>query len=321
VTKDCTEPTVEQVCADDPTVTISGTVTNCGQEVLVNISVSDDMGTITTVPPAGLAPGASFAYEGSYAGTPGQTATDTVTASAMGEVSQDAVSNTAQATCTPPECPEPPVGCRITAGGQTPDGGADTDHFADIRKAIFGGQVGAPCGCIGCFDDLDHIQGNWTHNRKKQKGKFHAKDYSSLVCDLDDGEGPEPRSAPANKACFAGIGYLAESWGKRDKEVAFRVEVEDRGEPGAGKNSGDMPDVYRMRIWIPEEGENPEDLLDGICCLNAEPVGVPAPDIDDGGDLIHGNVQIHPVLPNTESEICPPPTPRTGECYDASAQP
>jgi hypothetical protein len=250
-----------------------------------------------------------------------QTATDTVTASATGELSQGAVNNTAQATCTPPECPKPPLGCRITAGGQTPDGGPDTGIFADIRKATFGGQVGASCGCIGCFDDLDHIKGNWTHSRKKQKGSFHAKDYSSLVCDLDDGEGPEPRSAPANKACFAGIGYLAESSGKRNQEVAFRVEVEDRGEPGAGKNSGDMPDVYRMRIWIPGEGENPEDLLDGICCLNVEPVDVPAPDIDDGGDLIRGNVQIHPVLPNTEREICPSPTPRTGECYDASAQP
>jgi hypothetical protein len=118
VTKDCTEPSIEQVCGDDPTVTISGTVTNCGQDALVNISVtncgqdalvnisvSDDMGTITTVPPASLAPGASFAYEGSYAGTPGQTATDTVTASATGAVSQGTVNNTAQATCTPPECP------------------------------------------------------------------------------------------------------------------------------------------------------------------------------------------------------------------------
>jgi hypothetical protein len=68
-------------------------------------------------------------------------------------------------------------------------------------------------------------------------------------------------------------------------------------------------------MWIPEQGENPEDLLDGICCLNAEPVGVPDPDIDDGGELIKGNIQIHPVLPNTERDICPPPTPVTEECF------
>jgi hypothetical protein len=159
------------------------------------------------------------------------------------------------------------------------------------------------------------IQGNWTHNRKKQKGRFHAKDYSSLVCDLDDGEGPEPRPAPANKACFAGVGFLATNGGKRDTEVAFRVEVEDRGEPATGKNSGDQQDVYRIRMWIPQDGEVMDDMLDSICCLNIEPVGIRSPDIDDGNELIGGNIQIHPVLPNTEREICPPPTPVTDQCF------
>ena len=59
----------------------------------------------------------------------------------------------------PDECM--PVGCRITAGGVAPDGGMDTGQFADIKFATFGGQVGAPCGCSGCFDQLDHIQGSW----------------------------------------------------------------------------------------------------------------------------------------------------------------
>jgi hypothetical protein len=319
VTKECIEPTVEDVCAGDTTVMVRGTVTNCAPlengDTLENIIVTDNVGFITTTPPSSLAPGDSFDYEGFYIGEENITVTDTVTASAVGQVSQLPISNTASAECTPPECPESPLGCRITGGGIASDARGDI-ALGEIKKATFGGQVGASCGCIGCFDiEDDMIQGNWTHSRKVKKGRFHAKDYSSLVCDLDNGEGPEPRPAPANKACFAGIGYLAEGGGKRSQPVAFRVEVEDRGEPGAGSNSGDMADVYRMRIWIPGQGENPEDLLDGICCLNAEPVGVPDPDVDDGGELIKGNIQIHPVLPNTERDICPPPTQVTEECF------
>jgi cysteine-rich repeat protein len=220
------------------------------------------------------------------------------------------------------DCTQPPIGCRITGGGITPDNPPAASYapgVAAIDKATFGGQVGASCGCIGCFDDLDHISGHWTHNLKVEKGKFHASDYSSLVCNLDDGEGPKPRKAPANSACFAGIGYLDMKQSRGNQRVAFRVEVEDRGEPGAGKNSDKQADVYRIRVWIPEQGQEPEDLLDSICCLNADPLEVPEPDIDDGADLIHGNIQIHPVLPNTENERCPPPTPRTGECFDAAA--
>jgi hypothetical protein len=192
-----------------------------------------------------------------------------------------------------------PAGCRVTGGGNATD-----------KAFTWGGQVGAPCGCIGCFDDLDSVQGQWTHSRKKQDGRFHASEFSSLVCDLDDGEGPLPRPAPANKVCFAGKGMFAEGKGKRDEAVAFRVEIEDRGEPGGGKNAGAQEDVYRMRIWRPGAGETVEDLLDGVCCLNPEPVGVGAPFIDDAGagsDIRQGNLQIHPSLPNTNRGICPPP--------------
>ena len=216
----------------------------------------------------------------------------------------------------PPTC-GPVLGCRVTTGGvapNTPDQPPGGDAIGETSKATFGGQVGAPCGCIGCFDDLDSVQGSWTHSRKKQVGRFHASDFSSLVCDLDDGEGPLPRPAPANKVCFAGVGLLADNGGKRETEVAFRVDAEDRGEPGAGKNSGAQPDVYRMRIWIPGAGQAAEDFLDGICCLNDEPVGVGLPSIDDGADFTHGNLQIHPVLPNTERGICPPPE-EVLECF------
>jgi hypothetical protein len=213
----------------------------------------------------------------------------------------------------PLECA--PVGCRITAGGITPDGRTDPGIYADIHKATFGGQVGAPCGCIGCFDEFDHIQGEWTHVRHRRKGRLHASDYNSLICGCDgvfDGQlcnpgdrdpGPEPRKAPANMACFSGVGQF------RRQDVAFRVEVEDRGEPGAGTNSGSLDDVYRIRIWIPEGAETAAGLADKVCCTEGNPEGTDAgqANIDDGGSITHGNIQIHPQLPKTTDGICPPP--------------
>jgi hypothetical protein len=210
-------------------------------------------------------------------------------------------------------------GCRLTGGGITPDGGVDFDDMAENITGRFGGQVGAPCGCIGCFDEFDHVQGNWQYTRKKQKGNFHAKDYNSLVCACDgvfdgelcnpgekskgDGLGPEPRKAPANMACFSGVGDWTYNPGNRTDRVAFRVHIEDRGEPGRG-------DVMRIRLWIPKNGETPEGLADRVCCTIAEP-DIRPPDIDDGGGLTGGNLQIHPVLPNTERGRCPPPS---GSC-------
>jgi hypothetical protein len=190
--------------------------------------------------------------------------------------------------------------------------------------------VGAPCGCIGCFDDLDDIQGNWTYSRKNRVGNFHAMQYDSLVCGCDDGSGnplslvdgklcgnrdlgPTPPAAPANVACFTGVGELSPiNAGKRTQVVGFRVEVQDRGEPGTGKNSGSLDDVYRIRIWIPGTGETAEGLAQAACCENPTP-SLRAPDIDDGGTLIHGNIQIHPELPKTLQGICPPPN---GTCND-----
>jgi len=188
-----------------------------------------------------------------------------------------------------------------------------------MDKATFGGQVGAPCGCVGCFDEFGHIKGQWEHQRKNQLGNFHASEYNSLTCGCDGvymgdlcnpGDrdlGPEPRHAGANMICFSGVGKLNEDGrGKRTISVAFRVEAEDRGEPGAGKNAAPTNDVYRIRIWIPEGAETPEGLADQICCTTTLD-GVRPPDIDDGGDILKGNMQIHPSLPNTKKGICPPP--------------
>jgi hypothetical protein len=200
----------------------------------------------------------------------------------------------------------------------------DMGSFAEINSARFGGQVGASCGCIGCFDTFDHIRGQWEIHRKFKKGEFHASDYNSLVCGCDGrfdgqlcnpgerGPGPEPRRAPANMACFSGVGRFSETGNKKEDPIAFRIEVEDRGEPG-------RDDKIRVRVWIPRFGESATSLADRVCCtIKERDLRVRLPDIDDGGttnsdgtlsggNLIGGNLQIHPVTPLTERGTCPPP--------------
>jgi hypothetical protein len=200
--------------------------------------------------------------------------------------------------------------CRITGGGINALNLTDPSIDAENTKGTFGGQVGSPIGHIGCFDDFDNIQGSWTYHRHRNKGSFHAMDYNSLVCGCDgvmDGklcnpgdreQGPEPRRAPANMACFNGVGDYNPSNGRRHIRVAFRIEVEDRGEPGAGANAGTLDDVHKIRIWIPKVGETADDLAQAACCTipNAN-LTIRTPDINEGGDLIHGNIQIHPGHP------------------------
>ena len=113
-------------------------------------------------------------------------------------------------------------------------------------------------------------------------------------------------------ACFTGVGQF------RRQDVAFRVEVEDRGEPGAGTNSGSLDDVYRIRIWIPGynipgDARTAADLAKVVCCTNLDPedrdpnMGAGPATVDDGGNIVHGNIQIHPQLPKSTDGICPPP--------------
>ena len=240
--------------------------------------------------------------------------------------------------CTPPTIPG---GCRITGGRTGPDGRREAGPFGDMSRGQGGGQVGAPCGCIGCFDEFDRIQGNWQYSRRDKKGNFHAKEFNSLICGCDatsptcDGSGvvgagftnpenfargelcnpdnsivgPEPRPSPANIACFSGLGSWSDTNGRKIRTVAFRVEVEDRGEPSVGGNADDTCDVHRIRIWIPVEGEDVNLLADGACCTNSVPAGQAArePDVDDGGNLTHGNMQIHPMTPNSANGRCPVP--------------
>ena len=109
--------------------------------------------------------------------------------------------------------------------------------------------------------------------------------------------------------------------------IRFRVDVEDRSEPGNSHAGGGTPpaDRHRIRIWILTDAEkvrlaNPADrLLDfrrAIACTpgttrledgavgqdgRAVPLGTPVfnvrpPNIDDGGEMNHGNHQIHPSI-------------------------
>jgi hypothetical protein len=238
----------------------------------------------------------------------------------------------------PPQCQQ--LGCRVTGGGRvdacgpgdsgcdpsTPGSCAPDTCASPALNATHGGQVGAPIGVATPFTpDSACIAGEWTHVRHIRPrlfGNFHARSFDSLecaclpcpenpdapgvvgaLCNPDDRIcGPEPRRAPANKICFSGPGDYALTNGKRDKRsVVFRVDVEDRSEPG-GTNGPPPPDRYRMRIWFVDPDTSAGlDLRRAVACADptTENISAPTPDIDDGGDLIRGNQQIHPPLKKT----------------------
>src|SRR5438093_271207 len=237
------------------------------------------------------------------------------------------------------------LGCRVTGGGTvdacgTGDSGCDPNTpgscapdtcASPALEATHGGQVGASIGVATAFTaDSACIAGEWTHVRHIRPrlfGNFHARSFDSLMCaclscpenpdvqgvpgplcNPDDRIcGPEPRRAPANKTRLPGAGDYALTNGRREsRSVVFRVDVEDRSEPG-GTNGPPPPDRYRIRIWFVDP-----DTSDGltlrreVACadptteeLTATSASVPTPDIDDGGDLIRGNQQIHPPLKKT----------------------
>jgi hypothetical protein len=78
--------------------------------------------------------------------------------------------------------------------------------------------------------------------------------------------------------------------------------------------------VYHIEIWIPAAGSNetPESLAQQACCFSPDPTLRPA-NIDDGGNLNKGNIQIHPELPNTVNDRCPPPGAEGFSCEDRVA--
>ena len=256
-----------------------------------------------------------------------------------------------------------PRACRVTGGGRQ-DVPEAWPPVAGLRYVTHGGQVGAPVGIQVCEVTRDFflgnpcIHGNWQHVRHLKgglKGNFHAKFYDTLKCAcLDtnlvngfygDGTvtngccnpgnrvlGPEPRKAPANKIAFTGTGDWADPNGRRTpRTTLFRVDIEDRGEPGGSHPKGGTPpaDRYRIRIWVLSAAEliqlnsasgtdpyllnfrnkisacngliAPDGAVDGsgarVSTANGTQVfGVRTPDIDDGGELERGNHQIHPSI-------------------------
>src|SRR5204862_7151767 len=79
------------------------------------------------------------------------------------------------------------------------------------------------------------------------------------VCNPGDRlSGPGQPRAPANKIVFTGVGDWAATSGRREPQsVLFRVDIEDRGEPGGSHPHGSKPppDRYRIRIWVLSEDE------------------------------------------------------------------
>jgi hypothetical protein len=225
------------------------------------------------------------------------------------------------------------------------------------RYVTHGGQVGAPVGRETSFDpDSDCIHGRLTHVRHIKgglRGNFQARSFDSLMCAClgcpeDPGAGvtvdglcnpgaricgPEPRSAGANKIAFSGVGNYVLTNGRRTpRSVLFRVDIEDRSEPGGSKPGGAKApaDRYRIRIWVltPQELallNNPNNRLcafrqaiaanetnvvikDGAPGpLGSAVFGVRAPDIDDGGELERGNHQLHPMIKECNKPVhtCP----------------
>src|SRR5438093_841025 len=154
------------------------------------------------------------------------------------------------------------AGCRITGGGAIPGGGVDPTVMAETTVLTeFAGQVGAPCGCFGCFDNFDpkraSVQGEWKYKLKKHGGSLHASIFNSLVCSCLGGSvgslcpsAEHPRT-PADHICVTGIADLSPDTGNGNKAstpVAFRFEATDNGEPGTG-------DVYEIHILGPARGQ------------------------------------------------------------------
>jgi len=85
-------------------------------------------------------------------------------------------------------------------------------------------------------------------------GVFGEPTKKHQVCNPDDKvAGPEPRSSPANKIVFTGVGDWACPNGRRaPRACLFRVDIEDRSEPGGSHPKGATPpaDRYRIRIWV-----------------------------------------------------------------------
>ncbi|MBJ6723708.1 SdrD B-like domain-containing protein [Geomesophilobacter sediminis] len=94
--------TVTESCSNAPApgqpITLTGTITNTGNETLTGFSCTDSKGAAITGVPATLAPGSAASISGSYVPT-GSNSGDTISCSATGAINSVTVSANANATC------------------------------------------------------------------------------------------------------------------------------------------------------------------------------------------------------------------------------
>jgi hypothetical protein len=230
------------------------------------------------------------------------------------------------------------IGCRVTGGSNRQPGTSQVSTMPRPR-AVFtshAGQVGAPFGVSTPFTPASAcIRGEWQHNRHLTRnslaGSFHAagngtvQQFDSIMCAClpcpggatggqigvlcnqnDRVCGPEPRRAPANKICFSGVGDYTFTRGQKTVKAVFRVDIEDRSEPG-GRSGRLPPDRYRIRLWVLDastgrvfDPDSPQGMALRLAVACTDPLteavdrSAGPPDIDDGGAMIQGNHQIHP---------------------------
>jgi len=293
------------MCSTTTTITTTTTtVTTSTTVTTTTSSTSTTETTSTTVTPTTM---------------PEMPPTTTTTSTTVTTVTTTTTVTTVTSTTTSTTTTTAPGGCRVTGGGRIDTTSPPVDY------ATHGGQVGAPVGFVTAFSPATPcIQGSWEHVRHDKGGTLHAKSFDSLVCGClpcagrpdppagslcNPGDricGPEPPRAPANKICFTGVAPFTPTNGKKDLNAAFRVDVEDHGEPG-GDSGPAPPDRYRMRIWIlsgDPDGADNLALRQSISCgaSLSEQLAAAAPDIDDGGDTPDGNLQIHPEI---NHQTCP----------------
>jgi hypothetical protein len=185
------------------------------------------------------------------------------------------------------------------------------------------------CACLDTTTVATNISilTPWGTNQNYVNLVYGSGTVTDGVCNADDHKvaGPQPRPAGANKIVFTGVGDWADPNGRRaPRACLFRVDIEDRSEPGGSHPKGGVApaDRYRIRIWVLTNDElaklrgggtgadkylkgfrtaigacNGLNVQDGATVPNgAAAFGVRAPDIDDGGELERGNHQIHPAI-------------------------
>jgi hypothetical protein len=59
-------------------------------------------------------------------------------------------------------------------------------------------------------------------------------------------------------------------------------------------------------VWIPSGEETAKGIADQVCCTKQN-LTIRTANIDDGGNLLGGNLQIHPAHQSSEAGICPKP--------------